>query len=385
METAIAYTNFDDSVAAGRALAHDIMAELSGPPDAVVVFASPKYVYEDLLQALAEGCPAGVMVGASSAGEFTHNTSGEGTACALALKSAEIRFAAGVGHGLRESPSVAAREIVASFRDAGEQGLHRAALVLADALAGHAHLLIDELTVATAGQYQFFGGGAGDNAQFSRTVVFHGTEVLTDAAVALQILSPRPLGIGVGHGWEPVSEAFRVTEADGLRLIGLNGLPAAEAFETHAERIGTVFDRDGPISFFLHNIIGIDTGVGYRLRVPLGVDACGAVTCAAEVPVGSRIHIMRSTTNSTVEAAERATASALENLGGQKPKVALFFDCVATRLRLGGDFSAELDAVKAQIADVPLVGCNTHGQIARAPGQFEGFHNCTAVVCLLAE
>ena len=29
------------------------------------------------------------------------------------------------------------------------------------------------------------------------------------------------------------------------------------------------------------------------------------------------------------------------------------------------------------------VGCNTHGQIARAEGQFGGFHNCTAVVCVL--
>jgi hypothetical protein len=86
-----------------------------------------------------------------------------------------------------------------------------------------------------------------------------------------------------------------------------------------------------------------------------------------------------------VLAAERATAAALANLGGQKPKAALFFDCVATRLRLGDKFDAELDAVKAQLANIALVGCNTHGQIARAAGQFEGFHNCTAVVCVLPE
>jgi len=30
-----------------------------------------------------------------------------------------------------------------------------------------------------------------------------------------------------------------------------------------------------------------------------------------------------------------------------------------------------------------FVGCNTYGQIARAEGQFGGFHNCTAVVCVL--
>ena len=30
---------------------------------------------------------------------------------------------------------------------------------------------------------------------------------------------------------------------------------------------------------------------------------------------------------------------------------------------------------------VPYVGCNTHGQIAKVDWQFNGFHNCTAVVC----
>ncbi len=385
METAIAHTNLEDDISAGHALGRELLAGLSGPPDALVVFAAPQYAHAELLRSLAETCPAGVMIGASSAGEFTHLVAGEGTAAALALKGTDIRFAAGVGHHLSGDPAAAAREMIAGFRGMAEPGVHRTALILADALAGHAHLLVDELTLATAGQYQFFGGGAGDNAQFRRTVVFHGREVLTDAAVALEILSPRPLGIGVSHGWEPASTAYRVTEAEGLRLIGLNGLPAIEAFETHAEQAGLAFDRNAPLPFFLHNIIGVDTGAGYRLRVPLAVDADGALLCAAEVPVGSLVHIMHATADSAAVAAERATTEALKNLGGQKPKVALFFDCVATRLRLGEAFSAELGAVKSQLADIPLVGCNTHGQIARAAGQFEGFHNCTAVVCVLPE
>ncbi|MFC7541020.1 FIST signal transduction protein [Siccirubricoccus deserti] len=349
------------------------------------MFASPRYAHQDLLQALVSECPVGVLVGASSAGEFARNIQGEGMACALALKSAELRFAAGIGRNLREDPAAAARGLTASFRGMTEQAPHRAALVLTDALAGHAQALLDELTLATVGQYQFFGGGAGDDAQFRRTVVFHGTEVLTDAAVTLEILSPKPLGIGVGHGWEPASPAFRVTKAEGLRLIGLNGLPAVEAFEAHAERLGQTLDRQAPVPFFLQNILGVDTGAGYRLRVPLAIDEAGAVLCAAEVPVGSRVRIMCSTAESTVVAAERATAAALAGLGGHRPKVALFFDCVATRLRLGDAFATELDAVRAQITGVPLVGCNTHGQIARAEGQFEGFHNCTAVVCVLPE
>ncbi|HJU20068.1 MAG TPA: hypothetical protein VJ770_26745, partial [Stellaceae bacterium] len=79
-----------------------------------------------------------------------------------------------------------------------------------------------------------------------------------------------------------------------------------------------------------------------------------------------------------------ATA-ALGALGGGKPKAALFFDCVATRLRLGESFGFELGALADRLGRIDLAGCNTHGQIARAEGQFGGFHNCTAVVCILPE
>jgi hypothetical protein len=203
--------------------------------------------------------------------------------------------------------------------------------------------------------------------------------------VALEILTRRPLGVGVSHGWEPASEVLRVTEAEGLRLISLNGLPAVEAFEEHAASQGEKLDRASPIPYFLQNILGIDTGSGYRLRVPLAVNNDGSIHCAAEVPVGSLVRIMKSSHESAAEAAERATDAAMEAIGDRRPNAALFFDCVATRLRCGDHFATEVAAVTNKIEDAALVGCNTHGQIARAEGQFEGFHNCTAVVCVFPD
>jgi hypothetical protein len=93
---------------------------------------------------------------------------------------------------------------------------------------------------------------------------------------------------------------------------------------------------------------------------------------------------MRTSDESAFDAAARATDSALRALGEHRPKAALFFDCVATRLRLNDKFDAELEVVKDRLPDVALAGCNTHGQIARAEGQFEGFHNCNAVVCVFS-
>lgn len=297
-----------------------------------------------------------------------------------------MQFNVAVGRGLSRDRAAAARELVSSFQGlARQEYAYHSALVMTDAMAGHADDLVDQLTLATSGKYQFFGGGAGDDAQFRRTCVFYGTEVLTDAAVALEILSHKPLGIGVGHGWEPASQPMRVTAADGMRLISLNGLPAAQLFSQHAEATGQRLDASAPIPFFLHNILGIQTANGHRLRVPLGINADGSVSCASEVPTGALVHIMRTTANSAVEAAKRATRAALEGLEGHKPQVAFFFDCVATRLRMGDAFGFELQGLAEQLGAAPYVGCNTHGQIARAPGQFGGFHNCTAVVCVLPQ
>jgi hypothetical protein len=159
-------------------------------------------------------------------------------------------------------------------------------------------------------------------------------------------------------------------------------LPAAEIFHAHASQTGQKLDPAAPIPFFLHNILGIETASGHKLRVPLAILDDGAVLCASEVPQDVLVKIMHSTHNSSVAAAQAAADSALKGLRGNTPETALFFDCVATRLRMGESFPRELAAVRERVGEIDLTGCNTHGQIARAEGQFQGFHNCTAVVCL---
>lgn len=384
-QTAAVYTDRSDSEGAGRHLGEQV-SELLGnePPDVVIVFASSRFDHEPLLRAISDTCRPRLMVGSSSAGEFTGNRRGEGTACALALRSSDLQVAAGLGRGVSVDRERAARDVVAAFRGVDAHDVpYRSALVMTDALAGHADDLVEELTILTSGKYQFAGGGAGDDAKFTQTHVFFGTEAFTDAVVALEFLSLKPLGVGVGHGWTPAGQALRVTEAEGMRIVSLNGMPAVEAFEEHASETNQQLDRDAPLPFFLHNILGIDTGAGHRLRVPLSVNGDGSVNCAAEIPTGARVHIMKTTAESAVIAASRATEAALHGLQGEKPGAALFFDCVATRLRMGEVFGFELESVVTMLGGAGLIGCNTYGQIARAEGQFGGFHNCTAVVMVL--
>lgn len=383
---AVSHTGISDSAAAGESLGREISAAFRGEsPDAVIVFASARFDYGQLLAALDASCRPQHLVGCSSAGEFTSEASASGSACAIAIGSEEMEFGVSLARGLRSDLPGAAEALAGNLG-----GLKRhdyrfhSALVLTDALAGHVEQFLEQLTVQTSGTYQFFGGGAGDDARFQQTHVFCGTEAVSDAAVALEILSKKPLGIGVAHGWRPAGPTMRVTESSGTDLISLNAMAASEAFQEYAEATQQKFDPEESLPFFLHNVLGIETDGGDKLRVPLGVTPQGGVALAAEIPAGSATRIMCTGNESAAGAASEACRRALKQLGGERPGLAIFFDCAATRLRMGKDFGLELDAL-GETLGIQFAGCNTYGQIARAEGQFTGFHNCTAVVCLLPD
>jgi hypothetical protein len=375
--------------AAGEYLATEIRHQLgANDPDGIIVFISPVNDYGSVLAALDSRFSGVPLIGCSSAGEFTSESSGTGRTSIFAIRNPEMKFSASLATNLSEGRAAAAKQLVDGFNGLSTSDYrYRTAIVLVDALAGLAEDLVDQLTLATGGLYQLVGGGAGDDAAFSKTHVFCGTQVATNAVVALEVLSNKPVGIGARHGWAACSSRLRVTAASDSCVNTMNVSPAVDAFEDHASVTKQSFDRAQPLPFFLHNVMGISTDQGYKLRVPLGVNPEGGVAFAAEIPVGATAQIMSTGPDDAVAAAKTATADAVRQVkeSGANPSGALFFDCVATRLRLGEDFRQELSAVGSALGSSAFAGFNSYGQIVRADGQFNGFHNCTAVVCVFPD
>jgi hypothetical protein len=386
-DSTVVFTNLRSGKDAGLELGIRIRQKFTDQnPDVVIVFASSVYDYEALLRSLKAVCQPAILVGTSSAGEFTSKDFDVDSACAVAISSDEIVFKSGVATGINGDRELVAGQLndQLTAQDDYKYRYH-SAMLFADALSGYTDELIELLTEKTAGKYQFFGGGAGDNANFERTHVFYDEAAYTDAAVILEMLSVKPIGIGTSHGWVPAGPKLKVTASGGRRLISLNARPAVELYQEYAASKGQPLDLTQPIPFFLNNILGIEMGDTYKLRAPIGVDADGSLIMASDVPVGSYVHIMSSNHEAAKNAAVDATKNALKQLGDTKPNVAIFFDCVATRLRLGEQFDIELDRVTKTLNGVPYAGCNTYGQVARVTGQFSGFQNCSAVVCVIPQ
>lgn len=386
-QSAVVFTVLSDGLLAGRELGQKIIEKLAdNKPHVVIVFASSVYDYSSLLKSIKETCSPEILVGSSSAGEFTSGDYGTDSACAVAIYSDELKFTAGVAVGIQGSREKVAGDLFNVLAPVHEyQYQYYSAMIFADALSGYTDEIIELLTEKTMGKYQFFGGGAGDNANFQKTHVFFDTEAYTDAVVLLEILSNKPIGVGAAHGWKPVGARMRVTETDGMKLVSLNARPAVELFIEHAAATGQTFSPDDPIPFFLHNILGVEIGSDYKLRVPLNVLPDGSIAMASDIPIGTYVSFMETDNDCSKNAAMNAAIGAVKQLGDHKPHVALFFDCVATRLRMGKEFNYELDKVSETLNGVNYAGCNTYGQVARVTGQFSGFQNCTAVVCVIPE
>lgn len=386
-QSVVVFTELNDGQAAGNELGKKIIESFKDKvPQVVIVFASSVYNYDSLLEALKDISKAEILIGSSSAGEFTSGNFGTDSACAIAIHSNELKFAAGLAQGIKKDRNLVTEELYSVLTPVDNYKYqYHSAMLFVDALSGYSDELVDLLTEKTMGKYQFFGGGAGDNANFQKTHVFFQREAHTDSGVILEILSNKPVGIGAVHGWNPHGDKMLVTDAEGMRLISINARPAVELFREHALETGQDFDPDKPMPFFLHNILGIEVAGDHKLRVPLSVLPDGSVNLASDIPKGAYINFMQIDNDRCKQAAVEAATNAVKQLGNHKPNVALFFDCVATRLRMGKEFDFELDKVTETLSGVSYAGCNTYGQVARVNGQFSGFQNCTAVVCVIPE
>ncbi len=388
-EVAVLRSEVPDAAEAGQLLGRSILERFDGgEPDAVILFASPAYTPEALLGGINDVCSPGSLVGCSSAGEFTFEGTSSASAVVLAIRSDDVRFDVHVTRDVHADVAGAVQRFASSFDPAEDADFpHRTVLLLMDVLAGYGEEFLALFTEMTAGRYEVFGGGAADDAAFKETFVFAGREALPDAAVGLEIQSRKPVGIGVSHGWTPFSHSMKVTSASGLRLIQLDGRPAVDVIGDFARQRDIPFDPAAPLPFFLNHVLGIETANGYKLRVPLSVQADGSLVCAAEVPLDARVRVMHTRDTSSAEAARTATRKAWLKLKKDHslPGAALFFDCAATRMRLGDHFGTSVSEVADILGTDCLVGCNTYGQFARVEGQYDGFHNCTAVVFAIAE
>ncbi len=208
----------------------------------------------------------------------------------------------------------------------------------------------------------YMGGGAGSLSFKSFPCIFANHKVVENSAVIG--LFPHPLKIGVAHGWAPVSEPIKVTEARGNNIITLNWRPA---FEVYSEQIKLHSGKTLSEKFFFDTagyyplgLVQLDSEM--TIRVLYSAEN-GVLHALDEVPQGEYIRIMHGSAESLLQSARRALAES-ELTGSNEESERLCIESISRVLYHEDDFSKELALLNK---NKPVNGILSIGQIAN-PG-----------------
>ncbi len=359
-------------------------------PALVMAFASTAQPLGEVTAGLSAAFPGAIVLGASTAGEFTQDRDAKGSTAAFAL-AGDYRVFAGMGDGLKAEPERAVARAVEGLPSSLHGYPHRTALLLLDPLAGNG----EEATLLAAAHLgadvRLAGGAAGDDLHMKSTRVACGSRAEGDAVVVAVVFSKSPLGVGVCHGHQPVSPQLRVTRAEGNVVREIEGRPAWNVWVEQTAHLARqhgydpahmTSEQEG--AYLLRYEAGLATGSEYKIRAPLSRSSDGAIHFACGIAEGSVIRITESVAERQVDSARQAARRARAQLAGP-PAGALVFDCICRNLILDRDFHRAVRGMSDELGGVPLAGFETYGEIALDAGDMSGFHNTTSVVLAFPE
>jgi hypothetical protein len=383
--TALGGVGHSTAPGAGAAARESVLSALGGRApavgDLVLVFGSASYDVEALHRvATIEAAPA-TVVGCTAFAAFTQDAQVTRGCVAAHVPAGGASFGVCQVERLEGDIAGSSRRAAETARGrAGERHPHSALLVLSDGLAGDQREVVRGAYEVTGSVIPLVGGTAGDDLRFERTHQFGPQGVTTNGLVAVWINSPRPLGVGVGHGWRRIGRPLLVTRAEGRVLHELDGRPAIQAYLEALEGRGDD-DAAAFAAQVMSHPLGRPTSTG-RYEISHVMHREGdALLMIGHVPEGSVVHLMASDEGLLLEGAQQAAREAREQLDGP-PRAALAFSCAARYPLLGENRAEEASGVSRSLGNVPLAGFFTYGEFGRTVGP-TGFHNATVSVLAL--
>lgn len=349
-------------------------------PRLLILMAAPHHDLGAAATAIRQHWPESPLVGCSTAGEIAPAGATLNALVVWALGGSGIRVSTGWGESKTQGLRQAAIE-AAQCLEHVERQQHTVLVLLSDGLAGDQMEVVRGAYDVANIDVPLVGGCAGDNLAMQQTRQLHGEQVFSGAVVAAAISSERPLGVGVSHGWTPLSDPMLVTESRGTLLSKLDDRSALDVYLEFFKPPEAVHrDPHAFADFAATHPIGIRRRDRIEMRHITGFDPeRRALVMVAEVPQGGLAFLTEGDYDSVLEAAAESARTAIDALGDVPPVGLLLFDCVSRRSVFGEQqLQEETDLINRCCGGIPLAGFYTYGEIARTKGS-GGFHNQTLV------
>jgi len=236
-------------------------------------------------------------------------------------------------------------------------------LVLSDGSMVNGSELVKGLNDAASNKILITGGLAGDGADFSFTLVGLNQTPGQGNIVAIGLYGEQ---IVVTHGsqggWETFGPERTVTRSAGNVLFEIDNKCALEVYKRY---LGPDADKlPGSALLFPLSVIAPDAFHSI-VRTILSIDnENNSMTFAGDIPVGSKVRLMKANFDKLTLAASRAAQHCISK-EGVKPVFSLLVSCVGRKLILGSRTEEEVEAVQETLGNqTVLAGFYSYGEIS---------------------
>lgn len=245
--------------------------------------------------------------------------------------------------------------------------------------------LINELILKTKGVIPIFGGLAGDDCNFKRTIVGLNNDATPGKIVAVGFYGDSlHFGFGSGGGWSDFGPEREVTQSDKNVLYRIGDRSALELYK---EYLGNFADELPGSSLYFPLSMKENKDAVPVVRTILSIDEENkSMTFAGNIPLGSTVRLMKGNMDKLIDASYNA-AMQIYNKQSHEPELSLLVSCVGRKIVLGNRIEEEIEVVKEVFGDKLLIcGFYSYGEISPTlNGVACELHNQTMTLTTISE
>ncbi|WP_373068112.1 FIST signal transduction protein [Gemmatimonas sp.] len=264
----------------------------------------------------------------------------------------------------------------------------RHVLIFAEGIGMNAAGFLDGLNPMLPLRVKVTGGLASNGIQLTRSVIGLNDTPTTGRVVALGLIGDS-LRIGTGSvgGWDCFGPERIVTRSTVANVFELDGERALDVYKRY---LGS-FAAELPGSGLLFPLaVRAYKGGPVIVRTLLAIDeAEGSMRFAGDIPTGSIVRLMRTTTDKLIDGAVNAAELAHEDIADDGSSLTLCISCIGRRAVMRSRVEEEIEEVVRLSGSSTVVGFYSNGEIA-PPTDGREFatavlHNQTMTVTTIAE
>jgi hypothetical protein len=261
----------------------------------------------------------------------------------------------------------------------------KAILILSEGTHINGTELINELIKQTDKQIPIFGGLAGDEYAFEKTIVGLNHDASAGKIVAIGFYGDSiRFGYGSEGGWGDFGPEREVTKSDKNVLYKIGDRYALDLYKEYLGK----YAEELPGSSLYFPLSMRENGNGSSVvRTILSIDEDNkSMTFAGNIPEGSSVRLMKGNTDKLIDASATA-ASRIAQEPSKLTQLALLVSCVGRRIVLGDRVEEELEVVKEIFGDkTMLCGFYSYGEISPTIDNVAcELHNQTMTIATLYE